>query len=445
MDIETRRAMETKLGFISQCAAREPGKKFHSIMHHVNEGSLKANFYELGRRRAVGVDGVSWQEYEQRLEANIDGLVERMRRMGYRPQPVRRVYIPKDDSANRPLGIPAVEDKVVQKTMSRIMEAIYEQDFHECSYGFREGRSCHQALKRVSDLIFWKPINHVIEADIKGFFDNVSHKRLMELIGIRITDKRFLRYLVRFLKAGYLESGILKEAKRGTPQGGNLSPMLANIFLHYVLDEWFEKGVKPRMRGQCYLVRYCDDFVILVQYKEEAELIMKLLQDRFRKYGLELNGQKTGVKSFGRYERENAKRQGRKANTFDFLGFTHYCTLSRGGKFKLGRKTSGKKFRKSLKAMSKWMRAVRNDRALKDIWRSLKVKLRGHYQYYGVSENSTWITIFHKRAEEIVYNWLNRRSQKRSFNWEEFRVLLSRYPLPRPRIVHNFYTQSHVG
>ena len=445
MDIETRRAMETKLGFISQYAASEPQKKFHSIMHHVNEGSLKANFYELGRRRAVGVDGVSWQEYEERLEANIDGLVERMMRMGYRPQPARRVYIPKDDGTNRPLGIPVIEDKIVQKTMSRIMEAIYEEDFHECSYGFRVGRSSHQALKRVSDLIFSKPINHVIEADIKGFFDNVSHKRLIVLVRRRITDKRFVRYLVRFLKAGYMESGILEEAKLGTPQGGNLSPMLANIFLHYVLDEWFEKGVKPRMRGQGYLVRYCDDFVILVQYKEEAEIIMKLLVQRFRKYELELNAQKSGVKSFGRYETENAKGQGRTANTFDFLGFTHYCALSRGGKFKVGRKTSGKKFRKSCKAMGKWLRSVRNEMTLKDIWRVLKVKLRGHYQYYGVSENSKWINIFYLRTEELVYKWLNRRSQKKSFSWEEFQELLRRYPLPKPRLVHNFYAPSYAG
>ncbi|MFH1504382.1 MAG: group II intron reverse transcriptase/maturase [Candidatus Omnitrophota bacterium] len=321
MDSKFSETMETKLGSLSQYAAKEPERKFVNIMYHVNADSLKANFYKFGRKRAVGVDSVSWQEYEGNLEANIDSFLERMKRMEYRPQPVKRVYIPKDRSGKRPLGIPTVEDKVAQKTMSRIMEVIYEQDFYDFSYGFRPKRSCHQALKRVGEIINFKPINHVIEADIKGFFDNVGHKKLMELIRRRIADKKFLRYIVRFLKAGYIEFGILKEAKQGTPQGGNLSPILANIFLHYVLDEWFEKEVRPTLAGQCYLVRYCDDFVILVQYQQEAKAIMSQLQERFMAYGLELNAEKSGIISFGRYERENALKQLRRANTFDFFRF----------------------------------------------------------------------------------------------------------------------------
>jgi group II intron reverse transcriptase/maturase len=217
--------METELDSLSQYAAKEPERKFVNIMYHVNEDTLAANFYLLGRKRAVGVDSVSWQEYEEKLAGNIDNLLERMKRMAYRPQPVKRVYIPKGRNNKRPLGIPTVEDKVVQKTMSRIMEAIYEQDFYDFSYGFRPGRSCHQALKIVGEIINFKPINHVIEADIKGFFDNVEHEKLMELIRRRIADQKFLRYIVRFLKAGYIESGVLKEAKQGTPQGGNLSPL----------------------------------------------------------------------------------------------------------------------------------------------------------------------------------------------------------------------------
>ena len=408
-------------------------------MYHVNKGSLKANFYSLGRKRAVGVDSVSWQEYEQNLDANIDNLLERMKRVGYRPQPVRRVYIPKDRNSKRPLGIPTVEDKVVQKTMSRIMEAIYEQDFYDCSYGFRPGRNCHQALKRIGEIINFKPINHVIEADIKGFFDNVGHGKLTELIKRRITDKKFLRYIVRFLKAGYIESGLLKEAKQGTPQGGNLSPLLANIFLHYVLDEWFEKELKPTLAGQCYLVRYCDDFVILVQYQQEAKVIMSLLQKRFKAYGLELNADKSRVISFGRYERENALKQLRRANTFDFLGFTHYCALTRNNKFKISRRTSAKRFRKSLRGIYLWFKTLKNTISLKSLWVQLASKLRGYYQYYGVSENFRKLQEFYRRVEEMSFKLLNRRCHKKSFNWQGFCKYLKRFPLPKPHIVHNFY------
>jgi len=442
---EAKKDMGTKLGFICQRAAREPEARFCSLMHHLNEGSLKANFYKLGRNRAVGVDGVDWQEYEKNIGANVEDLLGRMKRMGYRPQAVRRVYIPKDKHMKRPLGLPTIEDKIVQKAMAQIMEAIYEQDFHECSYGFRPRKNCHQALKEVNDLIKFKPINHVIEADIKGFFDNVSHEKLIECIKIRISDKKFLRYLVRFLKAGYVESGMLEETKQGTPQGGNISPMLANIFLHYVLDEWFEKKVKPYLKGQCHLVRYCDDFVILVQYKEEAKNIMNQVHERFREHGLELHAQKTRVKSFGQYERGNAERQQRKENTFDFLGFTHYCTISRKGKFKVGRRTSVKKFRKSYHAMNQWLKAIRNTKKLKEWWPILKTKIKGHYQYYGISENIKSVDMFYRRTLEMVFKWLNRRSQRKSFNWTQFNTYLKRYPLPKPCIVHSFYTGPHVG
>lgn len=435
MDSKFREAMEIKLGSLSQYAAKEPERKFVNIMYHVNAGSLKANFYKLGRNRAVGVDSVSWQEYEGELEANIDKLLEGMKRMGYRPQPVKRVY----RSEKRPLGIPSVEDKVVQKTMGWIMEAICEQDFYDFSYGFRRGKSCHQALKRIGEIINFKPINHVIEADIKGFFDNIGHKKLMELIRRRITDKKFLRYIVRFLKAGYIESGILKEAKQGTPQGGNLSPILANIFLHYMLDEWFEKEVRPMLAGQCYLVRYCDDFVILVQYQQEAKIIMSRLRERFKAYGLELNAEKSGVISFGRYERGNALRQLRRANTFDFLGFTHYCALTRNGKYKVSRRTGAKRFRKSLREIHLWLKTLKNRLSLKELWPQLISKLRGHYQYYGVSENFRKLQEFYHHVEGIAFKLLNRRSHKKSFNWQGFCKYKQRFPLPKPHIVHNFY------
>lgn len=439
MHVEAEEAMVTGIDFISQRAARGPELKFDSVMHHINEGTLKASFHELGRNRALGVDGISWQEYGKNLDANIKGLLGRMKRMGYRPQAVRRVYIPKGRNAKRPLGLPTIEDKMVQKAMVKVMEAIYEQDFHECSYGFRPKRSCHQALKTVSKLINDRPVNHVIEADVKGFFDNVPHEKLMGLVMKRITDKTFLRYIVRFLKSGYMEKGVLIETKKGTPQGGNISPMLANIFLHYVLDEWFTKEVKPYLKGQSYLIRYCDDFVILAQNKVEAQGILDKLRERFKQYGMELNQEKTRVVSFGSWERENAKKQQRGPNTFNFLGFTHYCSRTRGGKFKVGRKTNTERFSRMCREIGAWLKLIRNMAKLKELWKMLQVKLRGHYEYYGVSENWRGIAMFYRAVLRLVYKWINRRSQRRSFNWEQFTEYLKLYPLPKPRIVHSFY------
>jgi len=436
---EVVKNMGTKLGFIAQRAAREPKTRFNNLMHHINKDSLKAYFYKLGRNRAEGVDGISWQEYSKNIDSNIKGLLGRMKNMAYRPQPVKRVYIPKAKNESRPLGLPATEDKIVQKTLAGIMEAIYEQDFHDCSYGFRPKRRCHQALKQVSKLINDRPINHVIEADIKGFFDNISHQKLLDLLKMRIADEKFLRYIVRFIKSGYIEGETLKKAKRGTPQGGNISPMLANIFLHYVLDDWFEKEIKPCLRGQSYLVRYCDDFVILVQYKAEAEQTLQRLRERLKAHELELSEEKTRVLSFGYFERENAKKQQRKPNTFDFLGFTHYCSQTRRKAFKVGRKTSAQRFSRSCRAMGIWLKTERNRLKLKELWKELAIKLKGHYQYYGISDNLRSITQFHRATLRLAYIWFNRRSQKKSFSWQEFTEYLKCYPLPKPRIVYSFY------
>lgn len=435
-------SMVTRLGYVAERAKREESAIFDRVMHHINEDSLKASFQQLRKECAVGIDGISWEGYGKQLEENIKGLMGRIKKMSYRPQPVRRVYIPKDNGEQRPIGIPAIEDKMVQKAMSWIMEAIYEQDFHEDSYGFRIGRGCHQALKRINDLVMSKPINHVIEADIKGFFDNVGHGRLIELLKIRITDDYFLRYVVRFLKSGYMEAEAFKRTEKGTPQGGNISPMLANVFLHYVVDEWFEKEIKPRMKGHGYVVRYCDDFVILVQYKEEAEMILKELRARLEANGLTANAGKTQAISFGRYEKENAQRQRRKANTFDFLGITHYIGTSRWGKFKVGRKTSKKRFRRSCEAMNRWLAQIRNTMPLKEWWKQLIAKVKGHYAYYGVSDNGRSLNAYYHRVRQMVYKWMNRRSQRKSMSWEKFCEYIKRYPLPTPRIVHKFYICS---
>ena len=431
----------TKLALVSRRAREDPKFQFTSLAHLLNAEFLRGCYESIGKDKARGIDGKSWQDYGENLAENLDDLVDRLKAKKYKPLPARRVYIPKNDKETRPLGLPAIEDKIVQKGIARILEAIYEADFMDCSYGFRPKRSCHQALKAVNDTIMFKPVNHVIEADIKGFFDNVSHYWMMTFLQVRIRDSSLLLLIRRFLKAGYMESGMLIRTEEGTPQGGNLSPMLANIFLHYVLDLWFVKRVQRHISGHCSVVRYADDFICMVQYQHAAEELERMLRERFEKFELTLHPQKTRTISFGRYERQNARRDNRRANTFEFLGFTHYCGLSRKGKFLLGRRTSAKKFRRACAQITEWLRKIRVIR-IKDWWPVLAAKLRGHYNYYGVSGNSRMIANFGYRTIRAVYKWLNRRSDRKSCNWEKFNAYLTHYPLPCPRIVHNLYKPS---
>ena len=443
-DAEMGTMTPTKLALIARRAREEPRCRFTSLAHLLDAGFLKACYLELGRNRASGIDNVTWRQYGERLEENLKELVARMKAKRYKPLPVKRVYIPKDEHATRPLGLPSLEDKVVQRGIARILEAIYEADFLGCSYGFRPGRGCHQALDAVDKAVMTKPVNCIIDADIKGYFDNVSHEWMMKCLEVRISDPSFLLLIRRFLKAGYVDGRQFVATDRGTPQGGNLSPMLSNIFLHYVLDLWFEKRVKPRVRGHCSLVRYADDFLCLVQHKDEAEYIKRELQKRFTRFSLELHPEKTVVISFGRYERENARRQKRRANTFDFLGFTHFCGRSRRGKFIVGRKTSAKKSRKKCKETNAWLKAVRNAAPTKEWWPLLAAKLRGHYQYYGVSGNMASLRRFYTVTLRLVRKWLNRRSQRGALSWKRFMEYLNHYPLPTPRIVCNLYTLRPV-
>ena len=434
----------TKSALLSERARQEPQLQFTSLAHLLDVDFLRGCYFELGRDRASGIDGVSWQDYGKQLDENLENLVERMKAKRYKPQPAKRVYIPKNNTEKRPLGLPALEDKIVQRGIARILEAIYEVDFLDCSYGFRPKRGCHQALNAVDKTIMTKPINHVIEADIKGFFDNVSHPWMMKFLQVRIKDPSFLLLISRFLKAGYMDAGEFVSTERGTPQGGNLSPALSNVFLHYVLDLWFEKKIRPQARGACYLVRYADDFVCMVQVQDDAQYIEQALRDRFAKFGLELHSEKTRTLRFGRYERENAQRQQRQANTFDFLGFAHFCGTSRKGKFIVGRQTSRKKFRQKCQEMNDWLRRIRNHKKAKDWWPTLAAKLRGHYHYYGVSGNMRSLNRFYHMTVRLTRKWLNRRSQRKRFYWKGFISYLKHYPLPRPRIAHNFYTLSPV-
>lgn len=437
-DTELNKTLE-KLSSLSFCAQRDPAFKFMSLAHHLNAEFLKDCYYHLARNKAVGVDSVSWTEYEEGLDIKLDILVSKLKRKTYKPLPSKRVYIPKGNGDVRPLGISAIENKIVESGIARILGCIYEVDFLGFSYGFRPNKNAHQALKVIGDSINGKPVNHVVEADIKGFFDNVEHDLLLDFLRIRITDSSLLFLIERFLEAGYVDGGHLVKTEKGTPQGSILSPMLANIFLHYVLDKWFNDIVLNHVSGYAELVRYADDFICLVQSKRDADRILTALQNRFGKYKLQLHPDKTSVFSFGRYEKQNAQRDKRKANTFDFLGLTHYCDVTRKGHFKVGRKTSSKKFRAKAKELNLWLKAIRNQVLTKDWWKILGSKLRGHYEYYGVSENYRSIDKFYKLAIKLAKKWMNRRSQKRAMNWEKMGNYLLLYPLPKPRIRHNFY------
>ena len=432
-----------KLALISGHARRDPAFQFTSLAHLLDVEYLRDCYNSLNRNKAVGIDEVSWEDYGKELDANLSRLVSRLKRRKYNPIPARRVYIPKSDTEKRPLGISALENKIVERGITWILESIYEQDFLNCSYGFRPKRSCHQALKELNNLITVQPVNHIVEADIRGFFDSVSHNELMTFIRVRINDTSLLALLEKFLKAGYVDEGLLVKPDSGTPQGSILSPILANIFLHYVLDKWFETTVKKHVKGFCELVRYADDFVCVVRNKNDAERIKQALNNRFHKYGLEMHPSKSRSFSFGRLERDTANRENRPANTFDFLGFTHFCDLSRRGNFKVGRKTSRKKFSAKCKDMGTWLKKVRNEFKTKDWWKTLQAKLRGHFQYYGVSENYNSISRYYWATLRMVHAWLNRRSQKRKMSWARFNKYLEHYPLPKPKIVHSFY-KSHA-
>lgn len=429
----------TKLSLISEHARRDANFRFTSLAHLLDVEFLRDCHHSLNRNKAVGVDKVSWEEYNANLDENLSGLVERLKRKSYKPKPAKRVYIPKNETEKRPLGIPAHENKVVERGITRILQSIYEEDFLDCSYGFRPKRSCHQALKTMSDLINSQPVNHIVEADIKGFFDRVSHEHLMDFLRIRIADSSLLMLMEKFLKAGYIDDRLLVRSENGTPQGSIISPILANIFLHYVLDKWFATTVRNHANGFCELVRYADDFVCVVRYADDAEWIEKELENRFEEYGLQLHPEKSRKFSFGKYERENAARQNRKPNVFDFLGFTHYCDKTRKGKFKVGRKTSRKKFAAKCRAMNEWLKSGRNLCKTKEWWSILRAKLRGHYQYYGISENYRGVLSYYKLTLKLTRKWLNRRSQRKRMSWKKFSQYLEKYPLPKPRIVHSFY------
>jgi RNA-directed DNA polymerase len=432
-----------KLKLIAERARREKKLKFTSLVHLINEEGLAACYGQLKRDKACGIDGVTVEAYGRDLERNLKGLVSRLKAKEYRPKPVRRVYIPKPGrSERRPLGIPSVEDKLVQLMLKKILEAIFEQDFLDCSNGFRPDRSGHEAIDQLDKVVMTKPINYIVEVDIEKFFDNVRHYWLLRCIEERVSDSNFLLLIRRFLKAGIVEAGHWEASLKGTPQGGVLSPLLANIYLHYVLDLWFKVIFRAKARGYVQLIRYCDDFVVACEWQEDARRFLTAVEERFSGFGLSLSEEKTRIVSFGRRAWNQSRQAGRKVATFDFLGFTHYCTASRRGKFIVGHKTSKRSLARKLKETNEWLRKIRSMLALRDWWPILMAKLRGHYNYFGISGNIRCLKQFYRAVHWMVFKWINRRSQRRSMTLAEYRQYLLWNPLPSPRIYHSIYTLS---
>ena len=421
-------------------AKRDSKCKFTSLVHLVNAENLKSSFSQLKEGKASGVDLVTKESYGQNLCGKIEELIVKLKNKKYRPQPVRRAYIPKVGSdEKRMLGIPTIEDKMVQSNVKEILESIYETVFLDFSYGFRPGRSCHKAIKALDHCVMTKPINYVVEVDIRKFFDNVQHDWMMRCLKERIADKNLLWIIERFLKAGVMEEGNYLESESGTPQGGVISPLLANIYLHYVLDLWFEKKIKPKARGHIEMMRYCDDFVVCCESEADAKEFLEQLKERFEKFGLKVAEEKTRLIKFGRKGWRLAEKQELKPETFNFLGFTHYGKKSRKGYWVMSHKTIKTTLSRKLKEIKEYIKSIRNIAPLENWWPTLKSKLRGHINYFGISGNYHCLEQFRYGVILTAFKWINRRSQKRSMNWEQYVRFMGFNPLPQSRICYALY------
>lgn len=428
----TGQSWPTFLRAIADKARREPNHRFGDLYRHLNQESLRASFALLRKEAASGVDGITYEEYGKNLDANLDRLVERLKSKSYHARLVRRKYIPKGNGKLRPLGIPVLEDKLLQSAVTQILLAIYEAEFLPCSYGYRPGRGPHDAVRELTDELHWGKHNFVVEADIKGFFDHLQHDKLLEMLEQRVNDGALLRLIRKWLKAGILEEdGRVVHPVLGTPQGGVISPVLANVYLHHVLDVWFEQQVRKANRGQSRLFRFADDFVACFEYRHEAAAFERALKERLAQYGLEVAPDKTKTLRFGR---NGGPYNGR----FDFLGFEFRWEPDRKGRPTVKRRTARKKLQGAVQRMGEWLRRDRHEK-LPGLMKTLGAKLRGHWNYYGVIGNSQSLNQYYYLTSKLLYKWLNRRSQKRSCTWRGLIRLLIRYQVPRPKIVE----QSH--
>ena len=425
--------ISTRRQQIADMATRMPQTPLTTLAHHIDRAWLREAYRQTRKDGAIGIDRQTAEAYAVDLEANLADLLERAKSGRYRAPPVRRTYIPKGDGSKfRPLGIPTFEDKVLQRAVAMVLESVYEQDFLDCSYGFRPGRSAHDALATTWQSLMSMNGGWVLSLDIRSYFDAVDHRLLQDVLRQRVRDGVLTRLIGKWLKAGIMEDGQWRRAASGTPQGGVISPVLANLYLHEVLDLWFEEIVKPRLRGRAQLVRFADDAVLLFEFEDDARRVHDVIGARFAKYGLELHPEKTRLIAFPRPPRKAHKAKPY-AGTFDLLGFTHYWEKSRRGTWVVRRKTAKDRQSRSLKALHAWCRDNRH-RPVRDQWRALCRKMNGHFAYYGIRGNYRSLTNFHCQAQRRWRFWLARRSQRGAMPWSRFRSLLAVYSLPPPRL-----------
>jgi group II intron reverse transcriptase/maturase len=424
--------MSPELLKVAERAKRDPQGRFHSLAHLIDEAALARAYHRLRKDAAVGVDGTTKEQYEQGLDEHLKDLHGRLKAGRYRHQPIRRVHIPKDKGKTRPIGVSTIEDKMVQDAIREVLEAVYEQDFLPCSFGFRPGRGAHGAIRALNRAVFAGEVNWVLEADIKSFFDSVQRKQLLELLQIRVADGSMLRLVGKCLHVGVLDGEEYSEPDLGTAQGSILSPLLGNIYLHYVLDLWFEREVKPRLRGKAILLRYADDYLMGFEQKEDAERVMAVLPKRMSRFGLTLHPEKTRLLRFSR-PTGRGKDGRRNSETFDFLGFTLYWRRTLQGRWQMWCKTRRARLARAIRAVYEWCRDHRHW-SVKEQHAALVRRLRGHFNYFGVNGNQRCLQILEQKTRRAWCKWLRRRSQKTRLNWERFQAMAARYPLPGPQV-----------
>ena len=427
--------ISTKLQGIAEQAIQYPDMVFSTVVHLIDVDFLREAYRRTRKDKSAGVDKVTAKEYAKNLEENLGDLYERLRTRRYVASPVERVWVEKDEKSKRPIGKPTFEDKIVQRAVVMLLGAIYERDFYDFSHGFRKGHSQHQALGELWKWCMEQDIGWILDADVSGFFDSLDHSWLRKIMKQRVNDGGMLRLIGKWLNAGVVEEGVLTYPDKGTPQGGVISPMLSNIFLHHVLDDWFVKDVKPRMKGRCFLIRFADDFIMGFELEEDARRVMDVLPKRFNRFGLSIHPKKTALIEFRKPNSKDSKGNGN--GTFDFLGFTHYWAKSHRGYWVIKRKTKRKAVKRFLRSLWLWLKINRH-LPLEEQYEMLCLKLRGHYQYYGVRNNAKAINNIGYKAKRFWRYWLSRRSHKGHVNWDKFLdSILNKYVLPRPGIVHS--------
>ena len=433
-ETQNSQIISTQLRQIAKQAIDDPSQVFISLAHRMDKEFLREAYRRLRKNGAPGLSGGTAKDYKKALESNLTDLHKRLKEKRYKAPLIKRVWIDKGDGKKRPIGLSEFEDMIVQKAVSMLIGAVFEQDFYPFSHGFRERHSAHDAIKEIRENIRTQNTGWIIDADISGFFDNIDRSQLKEYISKRVNDGGLLRLIGQWLNAGVIEGDVISYNDKGTPQGGVISPLAANIYLHYVLDEWFEKEVRPRLKGRCFIVRFADDFIIGCEREDDARRVMAVLPKRFDRYGLAIHPEKTRLLSF----RKPANRPEitRGENTFDCLGFTHYWARSLRGNWIIKRKTSSKKVKKTIHALWVWCQKNRHMK-LKEQHQILSSKLRGHFQYFGIICNTRSMEAVRHHAIRGWKYWLSRRSQKSGINWDKFKALLERIPLPKPRIVHH--------